>query len=287
MPGRANSLSVQQVVGSALVALMLALPGTPASAALIELELDSARSTLNLTAVFENPLGDQLPLEEQGAGTLTAHFTGTARVDLTPNTIALEILTDAVTQAGLFLPTPQGAPFGAPASADLAGRVVNPVPSGQGLYAARDMGLNLGSLPIAIDASGNIDVSGVLGVLSYQQAFFTGTADGTGVIAYPFSPQFVANDALALGSFRQVGDEYVLTVPFEIPWTIGPFTQSLVPVSGRLHGQFVAVASVPELGSAWLLLGAGVGICCRCRGRTTYRCPLPGRSTWRRFWHSS
>ncbi len=217
-----------------------------ARAEILTLSLDSDASELQLSVTFRNVDDDLLPLEAQQQGTLTARFTGTVLVDITSGSIGILVQADAITYAGSFLPPGQGGSFNNPGPADLAGQVVNPDPSAQGFYAVRDMELEVASLPTTLGSDGQFALTNQLVFVSGERSFFTGTINGGGFTGFETATIIKSNAASTLGSFEQVGNQYVLTVPIEIPWPIGIGTTSLTLETGTLQGQLVAVVQVPE-----------------------------------------
>jgi len=221
----------------------------------LALTLESSQSTLALSGTFENELGETLPLVEQAPGSLVAHFQGSALVDMTGATLALEVLADAIQLPGEYFPAwldpdPQGA--------DLAGAVVNPVVAQQGAYAVRELALQLASLPITMNPAGEFAVTSVLCVGEADRTFFTGTLGSGGVSFHTTSTIFENNESALLGRFEQVGSLLVLTIPVDLPWTISAGTTALQATSGRLTGQIVATALVPEPSTIALLVIGGV-----------------------------
>jgi hypothetical protein len=237
-----------------------------APAAPVTLTLDSAQSTLTLSGTFVNSQGQSLALTEQSSGSLIAHLQGNALVDATLTAIGFQVEADALELPGAY--APPGLHGMAMEPADLAGQVLNPVPDEQGLYAVRDLLMTLATLTVARDAQGRFPVTTALGIVTAERPFFVGTPGEGGTTFHPSGTIFENNESSLLGQFEQVGSLLVFTLPVELPWSIPTLSSDLQATSGRLTGQIVATALVPEP-TTWTLLLSGVALvwCVRRRAR--------------------
>lgn len=233
-----------------------------AHAELITMQIDSDQSMLQLSMPFENVDGETLHLLPQAPGTLTAHFTGTATVDVTADKISVLLAADAITFPDSFYP--RGPSLG-PEPADLAGQVIDPNPDNtHTFYAVRNMLMEIGSFPTTLEPTGSFSVSQHVVIVHSDRWYFGGSlspdgSTGSGYVGSADYPIIKTNAPSMAGSFEQIGDQYILTIPVQIPWNINSYVTSLRPEAGTFQGQIVAVATVPEPSTFALACMALVG----------------------------
>lgn len=229
----------------------------------ITLYLDSDQSTLQLSATYRNANDELVHFEEQAPGTLTAHFTGTATVELASDSIqGILINGQALTHAGLFSPEGFSEPFDTLSPADLAAKIVNPGLLIQASYAVRDMDLDIFGFATPLSPIGEFAINSQLVVVSGTRDYRSGSFEAGFFLGYyDDAPIVRPNASTSSGSFQQVGNQYVLTVPVEIPWTLSQTSSDLLAVSGTFQGQIVAVATVPEPNTLILFAIAIGGSC--------------------------
>lgn len=235
-----------------------------ARAELITLQIDSDQSLLQLSMPFVNIDGETLQMLPQEPGTLSASFTGTAIVDVTADEISVHLEADAMTYPGPFYPH---GPATGPEPADLAGQVIDPNPENtQTLYAVRNMLVEIGGFAAKLEPTGSFSVNQHVVIVHNERRYFGGSllpdgSTGGGYSTYETNPIFKTNASSLAGSFEQIGNQYILTIPVEIPWNIYSYVSSLRPEAGTFQGQIVAVATVPEPSSLALAILAFVGVC--------------------------
>jgi hypothetical protein len=118
--------------------------------------LDSTNSVITLSGSVNIPLAGVTPLVEQSPGSLTAHYSGTVLLDLTPPTIQFPGASSIVAQTnGVWQPAAGGVAGSAPA--DYGGKVIISLGifgNGTGYAAVRNIKLDLTSLVLTLTNSG-------------------------------------------------------------------------------------------------------------------------------------
>jgi len=230
---------------SGLLVLACAGVAAPGRAALIEFTVDTNQSLLTISGTF-NYEGASLPLEEQGPGSLTTHYSGIIRAEVTDAAIAF-VGGSAVRALnnGSWQPLPGGGAGSAPAN--YGGKVYRwfLVVIVDAKAAVRDALFDLTS--DALPRTGEeFSSQGLvfqfppeaLSVLDYTYSGLIGTGSGSQRLT-DSSTNAVSTNA----TLKAVGTELVLTLPVDISGA----ASALQPddVHYRFRGQMVARAPVP------------------------------------------